>query len=315
MEKEQSPRLNTVIQDPFCYNNYTTSLAGTVELKKDALIGYGSKKCIKTLNRTNIPAQQQWPLVPVNVFIPNPPQKSDSPQTYTNWTLQTPLIITQEINDFTELQINTEKEKIIAKYGAHNQKALSTLNLLAEQLKKCAKNHRPYILPTLMPVHMLLSHHIQVNFFNCCQTTLTFTEHDKLEKLLTDFMNCPQVSFTLFGAKTTRRIQLSETMTRGNDVRLANAHRQQTNNTVSLLTKKTNQELKENGIIISEYPKISSENYNFLAPNIGVATINNCTHGENGCSRDTFRNLLLTNELNNRNPVRFLNARAMTGKK
>lgn len=315
MEKEESPRLSTVIQNPFCYSNYTTNLAGTVELKKNALIGYGSKKCIKTLNRTNIPTQQQWPLVPVNVFIPNPPQKYDSTQTYTNWTLQTPLIITQELNELTELQINAEKEKIISTYGAHNQKALSTLNVLAEQLKKCAKNHRPYILPTLMPVHMLLSHHIQVNFFNCCQTTLTFTEHEKLEKLLTNFMDCPQVSFTLFGAKTTRRIQLSKTMTRGNDIRLANTHRQQTNKTVSLLTKKTNQELKENGIIISEYPEISPGNYSFITPNIGVALINDCMHGENGCSQETFRNLLLTNELNDHNPVRFLNNRAMTGKK
>jgi hypothetical protein len=319
MEKKESPRLIDFIQNPLTYNNYKTNLAGTIELRKNALIGYGSKKCIKALKKANIITEQRWPLVPVNVFIPNPTTQTKSTQTYTNWTLQTPLIIIQEINNLIDTQINKEKEKIISHYGAEitpqNQKAWATFKLLSEQIKNCAKNIKPLVLPALIPVHILLSQAIHINLFDCCQTTLIFNEHAKLEELLNNFLDIPQASFTLIDPETTSGINLLNTLTLQNNYPLYRSLNQKIKIELYIQTNATNKKLEKENIMSSQHTWTPSNKMDFIIPEIGISILESHVHGHHGCSRDTFRNLLLTNELNSQAPLTLLNNRAMSGKK
>lgn len=322
METKQIPRLIDVIKYPLRHYKYqATPLNGIITLKKNALIGYGSTGCIKALKKANIQVEQQWPLVPIDVFIPNPKAHDNDKQIYTNWTLQTPPVIKKEINNLIDAEINKEQQRLAERCGyiitLQNQEAWQQFRAIADRIRKCTQNTKPLLLPALIPVHILMSPAIQLNLFNCCQTALTFDEYEMLEKLMEQFYHAPQVSFTMLGAKTIRNIKFLELLQQQNSNYTAlNAEclEQKIITQCITQTNATNTELENKNILEKPFSWNEPTDLYIIDITIGVAIIDEShAHGENGCSRDAFRNLLLKNELKGQNPVTFINKRAING--
>jgi hypothetical protein len=317
METKKVPRLIDVIQNPLIYNNTSITLSGIIQLRKNAIVGYGSKDCIKALKETNINTKQQWPLVPVNILIPIPKKTAHCKQTYTNWTQQTPSIIKETINNLIDTQIHKEEKKIASLYGStitpQNQKIWENFYTLSEKIKVCASKAKLPILLALIPAHILLARTIQINFFNCYPTTLTFDQHQKLEELIEKFYIAPQATFTIFDLETTSSINYLQLLEEKN-LPINAKLKVETYKKVSTQISTTHDQLEEKNIIINT-ALLNQNDCDCTIPRIGIMTIKQShLHGDNGCTRNTLRNLLLNNELNNHNPLTFINNRAMTSK-
>jgi len=322
MEKPE-PRLIDVIQDPFSYNNHTIHLTGEIQLRDNAIIGYGNEGCINALTDVNIEAKQQWPLVPVNVFIPNPKKEPNANQTYTDWTEQTPLVIKEEIFNFTTNQIDKEKKRVASLYGhaitPENKKIWGDFYSLSAIIESKATKNKSLVIPAVIPVNILLSSAININFFKTYQTSLKFNQHEKLEKLMNNFNNIPQATFTMLDAKTTLNIQQRAILSQssGHEMYADQIYHleQKILTNLYIQTNITNQKLEEKNILNGQDKCAPSHDLDLISPTLAISTIENYTHGDNGYSKGKFRNLLLENELKGKNPITYTNNRAITGKK
>ena len=200
-------KIEAIMESPYKHSSHKEVLRGTIELDDDVTVGFGNNACIAALNKAGIPAQHNWPLVPIKILIPNSKKNPQDAQTFTDWTEDTLPIIQENINNTVHRQLRQEMENLSPLLGGvdltpenrqswidwqtRNECMLNSAQRKIEQLR--------YPVP-LIPVHYLSSSsNTKLNLFGCCNVQLTFDQHQKLDGQVKQFHETPGMFSRLNG--------------------------------------------------------------------------------------------------------------------
>jgi hypothetical protein len=318
---------NKIMGSSYAHNDYKGHFNGIIRLKEDATVGFGNNDSIAALNNARIPTQQNWPLVPVDVYIPNPKRNPHDKQTFMEWTEYTPTMIVEDINTIVDQQINGIHNKVAALL---NEYTLTTeredmfkqrLETKSKHINSAAQRKiRRLRFPPLLPVHYLYSSsNIEINnLFNCCNVNLMFNQQSELDALLNTFYKRPAL-FTFIKQNIENKMSIIcklDALPTDPDasvmvIRHAIIDRLQNRILEKICKKacKTKQDLENKNLI--KKTNLLSENLDqpagLVGHNLAFYTDNLYSVGENGCL--DIRPLILEHNLKRKRPLDFIQAR------
>jgi len=270
-----------------------------ITLSPKSIIGYGDAACIETLTNTNISAHPHSPLVSVETVRP------------------------RDIIEIAKKQMLSEKEETIQLFRENPPTNrvekpifldnIERFNARAKKITACALEYKNAIysansMPLIPIEHLLTSNHITLN-----NVPFKFTEHKKLEELLTNFEQQPTTLFFTIEQSTADKLYYI------NERHITDNHyiaaiQQELYNQIE--SKK--QDLRTKGIIQRRNPQYDDfQDYvdQTLFPLTVIQHISNYhNHGENGYSNEKIRKTILENKLGKKRTLEFINNRAAGAK-
>lgn len=282
-------KLNEIIARPFEHNK----CKGQVKLLPKPEVGYGDTECIQSIKNKLIAANQHSPLVTVQLIYPRNIVK-----------------IAQEQRDIEKKEaLELFRNECSEKDREFIQKEIERFNARAKQMQQSAQEYQQHITSCaqkmpLMPVeHLLDNEQMIIN-----TVPLVFTEHKKLETLLTSFEEQPKTLFFTLEQTTANTLNTTSC-----NIQLPgfNQMRDEIDVKIHQEFEPKKMALRTNGIITRRAHQNDDlqdySNYTLDDSTIISHTSNYHNHGPNGYSNEKLQKTILKNKLAEQRSLDFIN--------